>query len=145
MVTETRSYSTLYGDSVPMPKDVVKQPENSNVGGITGKGWKPGQSGNPAGRPKKISTWSEQAKELLQASEIDIGIKLPDGNKKRLKLKVEDGKTILHAVIGSLILEALNGNIPAMRELADRTEGKPAQKLEVETNELPQGFVTRRI
>ena len=128
-----------------MPNDVVKQQGNNKTGGVTGKGWKPGQSGNPAGRPKKISSWSEQAKELLQASEIDIGITLPDGQKKRLKLKVEDGKTILHAVIGSLILEALQGNIPAMRELADRTEGKPAQKLEVETNELPQGFVTRRI
>ena len=145
MVTEIRSYSMLYGDSMPMPNDVDKQPGNNKTGGITGKGWKPGQSGNPAGRPKKISSWSEQAKELLQASEIDIGITLPDGQKKRLKLKVEDGKTILHAVIGSLILEALNGNIPAMRELADRTEGKPAQKLEVDTKELPQGFVTRRI
>jgi len=127
-----------------MPKAVDKQ-QSSKIGGVTGKGWKPGQSGNPAGRPKKISAWSEQAKELLQASELDITITLPDGDRKRLTLKVEDGKTILHAVIGSLILEALKGNIQAVRELADRTEGKPAQKLETTTTELPVGFELNEI
>ena len=34
---------------------VVKQQESNGklVGGVTGKGFKPGQSGNPNGRPKK--------------------------------------------------------------------------------------------
>lgn len=124
---------------------VVKQPDNYKEGGITGKGWKKGQSGNPSGRPKGHSTWSEVANDLLDANHLDIKMTLPSGEKKQVRCDIEDGKTIRHAVVSALIVEALKGNVPAIRELCDRTEGKPAQKIETTTRELPQGFVTKRI
>ncbi|MDO8631949.1 MAG: DUF5681 domain-containing protein [Phycisphaerales bacterium] len=42
--------------------DSIVQPERT--GGITGKGWRPGQSGNPAGRPRRRYL-SEELGELL--------------------------------------------------------------------------------
>ena len=34
---------------------VQKRPETTRLGGVTGHGFKPGQSGNPGGRPKGLS------------------------------------------------------------------------------------------
>ena len=124
-----------------MAKSVDKQRKKN--GGVTGKGWVKGKSGNPKGRPKKGSTWSEVANQLLDASELDISLTLPNGKKHEITCKIEDGNTIRHAVVGALIVEALKGNIQAIRELADRTEGRPAQKLEAEIKELPKGFNVR--
>ena len=124
-----------------MAKSVDKQQKKN--GGVTGKGWVKGKSGNPKGRPKKGSTWSEVANQLLDASELDISLTLPNGKKHEITCKIEDGNTIRHAVVGALIVEALKGNIQAIRELADRTEGRPAQKLEAEIKELPKGFNVR--
>ena len=125
-----------------MPKSVDKQPKK-NTGGVTGKGWVKGKSGNPSGRPKKGSSWSDVANQLLDASELDINLTLPNGKQHQITCKIEDGNTIRHAVVGALIVEALKGNIQAIRELADRTEGRPAQKLEAEIKELPKGFNVR--
>ena len=60
-----------------------------------------------------------------------------------LHIKVENNKTIRHAIVSALINEAMNGNIAAIKELYDRTEGKPAQKIEVEETLLPTGFDVR--
>ena len=119
-------------------KPVVKQHKN-NEGGITGKGWKPGISGNPNGRPKKSTSWSEIANDLLDSSEIMI-VYSTTKKTEDLHIKVEKNKTIRHAIVSALINEAMSGNIQAIKELYDRTEGKPAQKLEVEQNILPTGF-----
>ena len=124
-----------------MAKSVDKQPKKN--GGVTGKGWVKGKSGNPSGRPKKGSSWSDVANQLLDASELDINLTLPNGKQHQITCKIEDGNTIRHAVVGALIVEALKGNIQAIRELADRTEGRPAQKLEAEIKELPKGFNVR--
>ena len=120
-----------------MPKKTTDK-QRGNNGNL--KPWKKGQSGNPKGRPKKGSTWSEVANQLLDAQALDIRLTLPNGKKHEITCSIEDGNTIRHAVVGALVVEALKGNIPAIRELADRTEGKPAQKLEVEQNILPTGF-----
>ena len=125
-----------------MPKSVDKQPKK-NTGGVTGKGWVKGKSGNPSGRPKKGSSWSDVANQLLDASELDIKLTLPNGKEHQITCNIEGGNTIRHAVVGALIVEALKGNIQAIRELADRTEGKPAQKSEVEIKDLPKGFNVR--
>ena len=53
-----------------MEENVDKQHENNGLGGITGKGFMPGVSGNPAGRPKS-KTMKEYAREyfLLKSDE----------------------------------------------------------------------------
>ena len=125
-----------------MPKDVDKQPKK-NEGGVTGKGWVKGKSGNPKGRPKKGSSWADVANQLLDATELHITLIIKEkGVTKTVPIDcvVEEGYTIRQAVVSALIVESLKGNIQAIRELADRTEGRPAQKLEIEETLLPTGF-----
>ena len=119
-------------------KATVKQSNNSE--NLTP--WKKGQSGNPNGRPKKSTSWSEIANSLLDSSEILIVYTTSKGTED-LHIKVDKNKTIRHAIVSSLINEAMSGNISAIKELYDRTEGKPAQKIEVEETMLPTGFDVR--
>ena len=113
----------------------VKQVSNRH----TKTTWVKGQSGNPNGRPKKGKTWSEIANDLLDSNEIMI-VYSTSKDIKDLHLKVDKNKTIRHAIVSALINEAMSGNIQAIKELYDRTEGKPAQKLEIEETLLPTGF-----
>ncbi len=76
------------------------------------KPWKPGQSGNPGGRPKtKLITQAYQ--ELLM--EIDP----------------KTGKTKATLIAEKTLKEALKGNLAAVKEATDRTEGKVLQQLGV--------------
>jgi hypothetical protein len=75
------------------------------------KPFKPGQSGNPAGRPKKALLSDALRRQLAEA--------LPNAPEK----------TIAEAVARTLIREALGGNVQAIREVGDRSEGKPAQAI----------------
>lgn len=70
--------------------------------------WKPGQSGNPGGRPKKKLV-DELLTELLEASE---------SGEARLIAK-------------KLIALAKKGDTVAAKLVAERTQGKPMQKVEV--------------
>ena len=110
-----------------------KQSNYNRIDNLKGKGWKPGESGNPNGRPKKGEAWADVANELLNSKEIDITMKMADGKVKRLSL--ESDKSFRHAVIVGMIKEAMNGNVQAARELADRTEGKSKERREV-TNKV---------
>ena len=110
-----------------------KQSSYNRIDNLKGKGWKPGESGNPNGRPKKGEAWADVANELLNSKEIDITMKMADGKVKRLSL--ESDKSFRHAVIVGMIKEAMNGNVQAARELADRTEGKSKERREV-TNKV---------
>jgi hypothetical protein len=116
-----------------MPEIVDKQSSYNRIDNLKGKGWKPGESGNPNGRPKKGEAWADVANELLNSKEIDITMKMADGKVKRLSL--ESDKSFRHAVIVGMIKEAMNGNVQAARELADRTEGKSKERREV-TNKV---------
>jgi len=95
-------------------KKVVKQPRNNKklVGGITGKGWVKGQSGNPKGRPKSGFALNEYITELAN-------------------VELEDKKTMLEAVVGKVYEEALDGNMTAISFLADRVLGKASQSIAV--------------
>lgn len=84
--------------------------------------WKPGQSGNPGGRPKR--------KVLSDAYRAQLEELVP-GDKQ--------GRTWAEFIAAKAILEAAKGKIPAAAEIADRTEGKPRQAFEIKgsiTDEL---------
>lgn len=70
--------------------------------------WKPGQSGNPAGRPPNKKYLSEWAAELLE--QIPVG--------------EVGGRNADQLVTMALIREALKGNTKAIDMLHDWTEGK---------------------
>lgn len=57
-------------------------------------------------------------------------------NMLRLALKEahEDGKDRLRAVADQLVSKAVSGDIQAIKEVADRLEGKPAQAIQADIN-----------
>jgi hypothetical protein len=76
------------------------------------KPWQPGQSGNPAGRPKGVKFLSEALREALSAS-------------------APDGISWTEKVAQALIDRACLGDPAAFREIADRIEGKVKESVEV--------------
>jgi len=69
--------------------------------------FKPGEIHNPNGRPKDKKYISEH-----------------------LKAYLEDNPGILHNIVLAWLVEARTGNVQALKELLDRTEGKVAEKIE---------------
>lgn len=78
------------------------------------KPFQKGVSGNPKGRPKSI-TVSEALRRVL-------GEMMPN----------EPESTYADAIARVLCEEAAKGNVAAAREIADRTEGKPKQAIDVD-------------
>lgn len=76
--------------------------------------WKKGQTGNPAGRPKKIPELRELLANVL-------------GDEK-------DGKTAAEAILMALRAKATKGDVRAMELLLDRAYGKAAMNIEIEGN-----------
>jgi Family of unknown function (DUF5681) len=74
--------------------------------------FKPGQSGNPTGRPKNYAL-----SEVLAALGEEI--------------EAKSGKTIAQLGCEALLQKVLRGDVQAFREFADRIEGKPRQKVEL--------------
>jgi hypothetical protein len=79
-----------------------------------GNRFKPGESGNPEGRPK-LTLLSEALREQL--AEVLPGV---------------DERTTAEHIARSMIREALTGNVVAAREIADRTEGRPKQSVDID-------------
>ncbi len=76
--------------------------------------WVKGQSGNPAGRPKK--------KPITEAYERLLEEKVPGDPK---------GRTWAQALAESMMRQALKGKIQAAIEVTDRTEGRPSQAVDM--------------
>jgi hypothetical protein len=104
--------------------------------------WKPGQSGNPNGRPRNAV--STILKELGDQQEIEFDITLTDkdGNEKNSKGKITagEGSTINTMLAVKLMHMAMQGNLRAMTELLDRTEGKPRMSIE-HSGEITQNTI----
>ena len=92
-------------------ENVVKQPKinGKKIGGITGKGFKKGKSGNPNGRPKKEICIPDMFREILDAPDPF------DPEKKR---------TALQAICRRVVNLGIGGNLDAVKIIFDRTEGK---------------------
>jgi hypothetical protein len=90
---------------------IVMQRRNTEKQLANLKPFKPGQSGNPNGRPKKAL--------LSDALRRQLAITAP-GMPER---------TQAEAIASALIAEAIAGNVQAAREVGDRSEGKPAQAI----------------
>ena len=82
-----------------------------------GKRFKPGQSGNPVGRPKGALNLKKLIAKIWNEEIID-----DDGVPRIRVLKS----------IKALMDKAEKGDVRAFRELADRIEGRPAQILKNE-------------
>ena len=89
--------------------------------------WKPGESGNPSGRPKK--------KPITTAYEVVITNPLPDHLRKvklgKHELELPAGATFADLIAIGQCAAAVKGNTAAAQEIADRLEGKVAVELDV--------------
>ncbi len=102
----------------PASRNRMRTPENRRKTGA-GRGgtvpppehrFKPGQSGNPGGRPKtKLIT--QAYRELLE------------------QLDPEERKTLAQKLARKAVDQALKGSLAALKEITDRTEGKSVQPL----------------
>ena len=79
--------------------------------------FKPGQSGNPNGAPKREWTWSGVLEKAVEEA-------------------TTNGGQIKELVAKSLVKESLSGNVVAIKELMNRMDGMPDQNgdLKVEGN-----------
>jgi len=85
--------------------------------------FKPGQSGNPKGRPKGVRNLSTILREML---EQEVPITTEDGKVERKKLQ--------EILVRKLINQAVKKeNLKAIQEIFDRVEGKPVQRVEMNT------------
>ena len=77
------------------------------------KPFKPGQCGNPNGRPKGRRSLSTILREML-SEEIEI-----DVNGKKTKKELQD------VIVNNLIQNAVKGDLRAIEQIFNRTEGTP--------------------
>jgi hypothetical protein len=91
----------------------LKQRGNKLVGGVTGRGFLPGQSGNPNGRPHTKGLLTALRNKVAEAG--------------------ADGRTIEDQLVEVLVQEALRGRhrLPAVEAIFDRLEGRATQQLNV--------------
>ena len=106
-----------------MPDSVQDEPENTSGNklppGMAEKMWKPGQSGNPGGRPKR--------KPLTDAYAALLDKPIPSDMARQLKL--DESTTYAQVIAMSLVREAVKGKVNAAAEVADRVEGKITQPI----------------
>lgn len=105
-------------------------------GGNSGAGWKPGKSGNPAGRPKNKRTIPDILRYLGEGKIKDFKI-LPPRMRGAL-LKMGEEITVEEARLVICYVWALKGESWANHYISDRTEGKvPNQiKLDFDPDEI---------
>lgn len=100
-----------------MTKITDKQRNNSEGRARRQANLKPfptGVSGNPKGRPKSIT--------LSEALRLQLAEVMPEA----------DERTYAEEIARVLCADAAKGNVMAAREIADRTEGKPKQAIDVD-------------
>lgn len=92
----------------------VKQRRMSDKSLANLKPFKPGQSGNPKGRPP--------------------GMRLSNLYRAELEKTGPDGRTMGEVIAEKIVTMACNGDLGAMREIVDRLEGKPRQAVDLEAS-----------
>jgi hypothetical protein len=80
--------------------------------------WKPGQSGNPKGRPPNIRTLTERMRGLLDETRVG-------------KTDLPDGMTVADAIARVLVNGALKGDVRLLAMVVDRLDGRVPDALVV--------------
>lgn len=94
---------------------------------------------NPNGRKKGSKNKKTEARELAEL--LNLVLESSSGESE-----VVDGEYVdvsnKKAIVYALVKEARKGNIPHIREVFDRTDGKPVQKSEVDINGGMDAFIS---
>ena len=83
------------------------------------KPFKPGQSGNPNGRPKA----------RLITERYAILAEIPIEETERKKLNLPEGATYADALVFAIFARAMKGDMAAIREIREALEGKTEKSL----------------
>ncbi len=101
-----------------MAKQIADKQRNNSEGRVRReanlKPFPKGVSGNPKGRPKSIT--------LSEALRLQLAEVMPEA----------DERTYAEEIARVLCADAAKGNVMAAKEIADRTEGKPKQALDID-------------
>jgi len=99
---------------------MVNNSTEKQLGGATGKGFMPGQSGNPAGRPKGTLSLLTILKEELA--------NIPEELKDK---PIEEKKDWARVIVGKWIHNAgVKGEQPSIDKMVDRIDGPVKQEIE---------------
>lgn len=98
---------------------------NPNQSGLELGKWKPGQSGNPAGKKKGVPHSKTRLKRLLEITE-DLTNPIT---------KEVEGFTVAEQLDLAQIVKAKKGDTRAYNALMDRFEGKPTQVIDMSVND----------
>ena len=112
-----------------------KQKRNTghdNLKGNRHSPWKPGQSGNPAGRPKNEKMMSDVLRELLECKTIKMSV---EANGKSVNINIKSDRKLKYAIGIALIAAGVKGDVKAFREIADRVEGRAVQNVNAKFTE----------
>lgn len=106
-----------------MPEVKVDSTENTDEM-QTDKPWlfKPGQSGNPAGKPKGTKHFSTLLMKVL---------------KEQIELKGVGKVSLDEAMSMAIARKAVRGDVRAFEAITDRVDGRPAQSMEVQVTTPP--------
>ncbi len=103
-----------------------KRPDGTFApGNKLGNRFKPGASGNLKGRPKLTL--------LSEALRAELAAAMPGA----------DERSYAEAIAAALIAAAIKGDVAAAREIADRTEGRPKQAIDVDLSVMDWREVAR--
>jgi hypothetical protein len=106
-------------------------PHHSNPAGL--KNLKPAKKGevrNPLGINRKrpfTDRISQHSEELLSASK--------EGEQIRRALNLAPDATFADAAVKRLMRKAIQGDVKAFDQMANRIEGKPAQRIDLQANQ----------
>lgn len=101
------------------------------AGGLTKGSWKPGQSGNPAGRPRGFDARARELVDFdamtLAMADIVLGMLVPKLDAQDKPVLDETGKPVMHRVVTAEDKD----RIAAYKILCERAHGKPREKVDV--------------
>lgn len=115
--------------STQVAQSLLENNVGKKPGGVTGKGFRPGHSGNPGGRPKgsvKVSSCYERS--LSRPFPGDA-----------------QGRTYAQVIADKAVELAAEGRIDAIKEVTDRTEGRSKQIIDVNRSDLRREYLRRAV
>jgi len=117
-------------------KKKTSKKKKAITGGVTGKGFVKGQSGNPKGRPS-TKPMRDMLKEIVESREIQSSVVtvLKDGETTRRNYKITAKKSILHEILMQLVIKAIDGEYFCIKDVLDRLGGKPGMSVQIKEND----------